>query len=453
MLPSSLRMLVAEEVNVSKQRNNGLIYKISSMTSIYIKNFSYSIFLNFLLLVLVLTTVSNQGKYVKNFQQFENYLIIKRIISLDTLFQFDGVKGVLPKQQKRRVYRLEFIKGKFVSITIPVIPVNTKFVESNLLPPIHGLIFKCTCDSNNNSANTENEKFLTYKVIVLPRSTDNNDILSNGFKLFITNTELTNEKNTKEPCLKAGSAQYYLEGDYWNDYPYPKIDSNWINQKLVRIKKINGGDKLSNEEFYFNTLKDKDLIVKIPILEIALDTKKSRNIVVLISLCFSAFGLNMFRMARISFKKDKGIEPFFLHSVSRDLIRTIKVFSRIKIFRIRIDSFLFLIYHFISFLTPLLILFVTSRPRYEGESSSRDNGVYLILLVASMYFVTSFFYNYVRLFTNKAGYKVFKDVINLFKEEPDILLEKLKTPFSLKKWVRKILSLIDKGSFKDVNLK
>ncbi|MBS1632962.1 MAG: hypothetical protein JST10_10365 [Bacteroidetes bacterium] len=396
--------------------------------------------------------MTKQGKYVKNFQEFEKYLIIKKIITLDSLFRFTGINGVLPKQQKRRLYRIEFIKGKFASITIPVNPVNTKFIETELLP--QGIIFKCVCDSTNISISEpklEDKKFLTYKVIVLPRSNENSDIKIEGFKLYYTNTELVTAKDIQEPCLKAGSKQLYLEENYWDvDKPYPKIDSILVNNELARIKKLNDQDKLSDEEFYLNTLSERELVVKIPILDVSLDTKKSRNLVIFISLCFAAFSLNMFRMARISFKKNKGVEPFFLYNVSKDVRRTMKSIFRIYILNIRIDSFLILLYHFIAFLSPLIIVIITSLPKYQGEGSLDDNGLFLFLVFGALCFVTSFFYNYLLLFSNKRGFNVFKEaLINMFNEEPDILLVNLKSTFSPKKWLKRLFSIIDKDIFRE----
>ena len=403
-------------------------------------------------MVLVSTTVFKQKKYIRNFQEYEKYLVITKIIELDSLFPFRGINGIMPKLQKRKLFRIEFVPGRFATITIPIIPVNTKFIESELLP-IRGLLFRCTCDSNSvriDSNSNEERKFLTYKVVVLANNIEKSEILFSGFKFFITNTELVKEFNTLEPCLKVGKPQFYLETNYLSDEPYPHLNLNVVEEELRRIKNINGQDTISDADFYFNTLKDRELFVKIPVLDLSIDTKKSNVSVILISLCFAVFGLNMFRQARINFKKNKGTEPFFLYDVSRDANLTIKHFLRINIFSMRLDSFIILFYHFISFLSPLFIIYLTSMKNYEGEITSNNEGPIIFLLFVGIYLVGAFFYNYLLLFTNKTGFfNVLSELVSEKKWVYDKSFLNSKTSFKGPKWFKYGLSLMIKDLFKE----
>lgn len=401
------------------------------MSSSSVKNFNSTIFLSVLLLILVTFTVIRQGAFIKNLQEFEKLLIIKNILSSDTLFKFKMIKGVHPNEQIRKIHTLEFANGKNAYFTLPIFPVNTRFLESDKIQ-MPGLLFKCICDSNNKiiiDDNFEKKKFFTYKLIVLDKAICKTDMQFSSFVIYVTNTEIVKINAKNEYCLKVGEIAYYLEDigastkriSVNNIYrPLERLELNIVSKRLDVIRHINNADTLTDADFYLNSLKDRDTSVKIPLIDLSLDAKKSNNLITIIIVCFSFFGINMLRQSKTDLKRNNENDSFFIFNSTRDVLRTILFFRRIKFRLIRFDSFFILIYHLIGFLSPLLIFIITSIPRYDGEVIFYGISSTLSFLV-SIFCVCAYFYNYFQFFSFKSGFKEFTDILFIHKVNGKII--------------------------------
>lgn len=188
---------------------------------------------------------------------------------------------------------MEFIKDKFAEITIPVLPVNTPFVESDGLPG-RGLYYNCFCDSSGNEIadkRTEFRKLLVYKIIVSNKQMERSDIKFNGFIVFVSNTNIVRDIRSGQLCLHVGRLRYFLQTDQFNPNPFPEYTLDSIKARLAIIKHLNRARKISDDEFYLSTIAEKQQLINVPLLGIPLDTKESALVVNLVSICFAAFQL------------------------------------------------------------------------------------------------------------------------------------------------------------------